>query len=147
MQIIVENSEVLKGLYSDIKKDQKSFLLTFKEEEKFLENKMLEINELKLILNNEELDKEINKYNDLLNNFNKKVDKFNSHYDNQINKLKNIIIKNIITILQNFSIENKIDLILDSNNYILSNNSINITDLILEKLNMIQLETNFEKYN
>ena len=42
--------------------------------------------------------------------------------------------------------ENKIELILDSSNYILSNNSINITKIIEDEVNKIKIETSFEKY-
>jgi Skp family chaperone for outer membrane proteins len=49
-------------------------------------------------------------------------------------------------ILKKYSEDNKIDLILDSNNYILSSNSINITDLIKDQVNKKKIEINFEKY-
>jgi Skp family chaperone for outer membrane proteins len=146
MQNIIDNSESLKSLYNLVENDQKQFLKNFKDEEASLENKLSEINELKMILNAEELDKEINIYNELLNNFNFRVEKFNIHYDNQINNHKNIIINKIVDLLKNYSLENNIDLILDANNYILSNNSINITDFITTKLNEIIIESNFEKY-
>ena len=42
--------------------------------------------------------------------------------------------------------ENNVDLILDANNYILSNNSINITNIITDQFNKIKIETNFAKY-
>jgi Skp family chaperone for outer membrane proteins len=147
MQLLVENNKNLKILYSEIKNDQNKFLIKFKSEEDNLAIKLSDLNELKLILNNEELEIEINEYNNLLNEFNMKIERFNSHYDLQINNLKNNIINKIIEVLKEFSIENKIDLILDVNNYILSNNSINITDLISLKLNNLTIETNFEKYN
>ena len=146
MQIIIDNSESLKSLYNLVENDQKQFLNNFKDEETILEIKLSEINELKMILNAEELDKEINIYNELLNNFNFRVEKFNSHYDDQINNHKNIIINKIVDLLKEYSIKNNIDLILDANNYILSNNSINITDFITTKLNDIKIELNFEKY-
>ena len=146
MQIIIDNSESLKSLYNLVENDQKQFLNNFKNEEASLEIKLSEINELKMILNAEELDKEINIYNELLNNFNFRVEKFNSHYDDQINNHKNIIINKIVDLLKEYSIKNNIDLILDANNYILSNNSINITDFITTKLNEIIIESNFEKY-
>ena len=82
----------------------------------------------------------------VLNNFNYRVEKFNIHYDNQINIHKNIIINKIVDLLKEYSLENNVDLILDANNYILSNNSINITDFITTKLNEIIIESNFEKY-
>jgi len=146
MQIIIDNSESLKSLYNLVENDQKQFLNNFKNEEASLEIKLSEINELKMILNAQELDKEIDIYNELLNNFNFRVEKFNIHYDNQINIHKNIIINKIVDLLKEYSLENNVDLILDANNYILSNNSINITDFITTKLNEIIIESNFEKY-
>ena len=146
MQIIIDNSESLKSLYNLVENDQKQFLNNFKNEEASLEIKLSEINELKMILNAEELDKEIDIYNELLNNFNYRVEKFNIHYDNLINIHKNIIINKIVDLLKEYSLENNVDLILDANNYILSNNSININDFITTKLNEIIIESNFEKY-
>lgn len=146
MQIIIDNSESLKSLYNLVENDQKQFLNNFKNEEASLEIKLSEINELKMILNAQELDKEIDIYNELLNNFNYRVEKFNIHYDNQINIHKNIIINKIVDLLKEYSLENNVDLILDANNYILSNNSININDFITTKLNEIIIESNFEKY-
>ena len=146
MEIIIDNSESLKSLYNLVENDQKQFLNNFKNEEASLEIKLSEINELKMILNAQELDKEIDIYNELLNNFNYRVEKFNIHYDNQINIHKNIIINKIVDLLKEYSLENNVDLILDANNYILSNNSININDFITTKLNEIIIESNFEKY-
>jgi len=146
MQIIIDNSESLKSLYNLVENDQKQFLNNFKNEEASLEIKLSEINELKMILNAQELDKEIDIYNELLNNFNYRVEKFNIHYDNQINIHKNIIINKVVDLLKEYSLENNVDLILDANNYILSNNSININDFITTKLNEIIIESNFEKY-
>ena len=146
MQIIIDNSESLKSLYNLVENDQKQFLNNFKDEEASLEIKLSEINELKMILNAQELDKEIDIYNELLNNFNYRVEKFNIHYDNQINIHKNIIINKVVDLLKEYSLENNVDLILDANNYILSNNSININDFITTKLNEIIIESNFEKY-
>ena len=120
MQIIIDNSESLKSLYNLVENDQKQFLNNFKNEEASLEIKLSEINELKMILNAQELDKEIDIYNELLNNFNYRVEKFNIHYDNQINIHKNIIINKVVDLLKEYSLENNVDLILDANNYILS---------------------------
>ena len=101
---------------------------------------------MNLILEPTELDKEIEIYNQQLSNFNDNIEKFNLHYELQINNLKKIIINIILEELKKYSEDNKIDLILDSNNYILSSNSINITDLIEEQVNTKKIEINFEKY-
>ena len=52
----------------------------------------------------------------------------------------------VLEILRKYSLDNQIDLILDANNYILSSNSINITNLIIDELNKIEFDTSFEEY-
>ena len=146
LEKIIQNNNSFILLYSQIESDQKKYTNKFNEKETELSSKLAKIEKLKLILNKSELDKEINNYNELLNNFNFEIKKFNTYYEKQINNLKNVIFNEILEILKKYSLDNQIDLILDSNQYILSNNSINITDFILEELNKLNIETNFERY-
>lgn len=145
-QKIIENNSNLSLLYEQIDKDQVSHMEMFTDEELILQNEFKRIEELNLILEPVELEREIDNYNLKLNNFNDKIEKFNEHYELQINNLRNNIINIILTELKKYSEDNKIDLILDSNNYILSNNTINITDIIKDQVNKITIEINFEKY-
>ena len=145
-EFLIENNPNLINLYSDIENDQLIHKDNFKKKEKELNNELNRIEKLKLILDNDEFTNEINKYNQSLNNFNIEIEKFNNFYEMQINELKNLIINNLVEIIREYSINNQIDLISDSNSYILSNNSINITDLILDESNKLKLEFSFEKY-
>ena len=143
---LIDNTNKLKELVSKIENDQIFHRDKFLEKELFLKSKLSKIEELKLILENTELEKEISKYNEDLNNFNNEINQFNVHYENQINNLKSKILDKILEILKKYSSDNQIDLILDSNNYILASNSINITNLILDELNKINFDTSFEKF-
>ena len=145
-QHIIENNINISILYDKIDKDQIFHKENFKKEELYLKNELERIEKLKLILESAELEKEINNYNIQLNNFNDKIQKFNLHYEVQINNLKNSIANTILEILKQYSEDNKIDLVLDSNNYVLSSNSINITEIIKDKVNNKSIEINFEKY-
>ena len=145
-QHIIENNINIPILYDKIDKDQIFHKENFKKEELNLKNELDRIEKLKLILESAELEKEIDNYNNQLNNFNDKIQKFNLHYELQINNLKNRIVNIILEILKQYSEDNKIDLVLDSNNYVLSSNSINITDIIKDKVNNKSIEINFEKY-
>tara|TARA_B100001059_G_C17760985_1_gene542813 strand:+ start:792 stop:1316 length:525 start_codon:yes stop_codon:yes gene_type:complete len=145
-QKIIENNNNLSLFYDQIKEDQESYKNEFKTEELNLQNEYKRIEELNLILDPNELDNEIEKYNIKLNDFNSKIQKFNLHYETQINNFKNQIINITLEILKQYSDANKIDLVLDSNNYVLSSNSINITELIEDKVNNIKIEINIEKY-
>ena len=145
-QSVIENNKNLSLLYDKINKDQESHKKKFNNDELNLESEFDRIEKLNLILDPSELAKEIENYNLKLNNFNAKIEKFNLHYDKQINNLKNKLINIILDILKKYSEDNKIDLILDSNNYILSSNSINITKVIKEQVDKQKIEINFEKY-
>ena len=146
LQNIIESNTNLFLLYEKIEKDQESHKDKFNNEELNLESEFQRIEKLNLILEPTELEKEIENYNLKLNNFNNAIKDFNLHYDKQINNLKNKIINVILEVLKKYSEDNKIDLILDSNNYILSSNSINITNLIKDQVNQQKIEISFEKY-
>ena len=143
---IIENNINISLLYEQINKDQVSHKEKFKNDELNFQKEFERIEKLKLILEPSELEKEKENYNNKLNNFNDTIEKFNLHYDLQINNLKNTIINIILEVLKKYSEDNQIDLVLDSKNYILSSNSINITNLIEEKVNKKKIEINFEKY-
>ena len=145
-QKVIESNANLFLLYEKIEKDQMSHKEKFNNEELNLESEFKRIEKLNLILNPSELEKEIEKYNLKLDKFNDNIKKFNLHYDKQINNLKNQIISIILEILKKYSEDNKIDLILDSNNYILSSNSINISNFIKDEVNKQKIVINFEKY-
>tara|TARA_X000000368_G_scaffold412954_1_gene400183 strand:- start:17 stop:541 length:525 start_codon:yes stop_codon:yes gene_type:complete len=146
LQKVVESNTNLFLLYKKIEKDQEIHKEKFINEELNLESEFKRIEKLNLILETSELEKEIENYNLKLNNFNNKIKDFNLHYDKQINNLKNKIIDIILDVLKKYSEDNKIDLILDSNNYILSSNSINITNFIKDEVNTQTIEISFEKY-
>lgn len=146
LQFLLDQNKHTKKLIDDIDTDQKIHRDKYKQIELNLQSQLEKIDELKLILDNSELEKEVSNYNEDFKQFNSDINKFNLHYENQLNNLKNIILKNILEILKKYSLDNKIDLILDSKSYILSNNSINITDMILLELNEINLKTKFEKF-
>ena len=145
-QKIIENNIFTSLLYDQIDKDQLTHKEKFKNNELELKNELERIEKLNLILDSSELEKEIEIYNQKLNKFNEKIENFNLHYELQINNFKNKIINIILEILKTYSEDNKIDLILDSTNYILSSNSINSTDLIQDQVNKKTIELNFEKY-
>ncbi len=146
LQQLIEQNDEMKQLLISIEKDQVKHKSNFRELESKLEEELKNIDNLKLILDNDALDNEINIYNQNLQNFNYEIKKFNDHYESQINNLKNIILKKIIEIIKKYSLDNQIDLILDSNSYILSSNSIDITEIMQEKLNTLNFDINFEKY-
>jgi Skp family chaperone for outer membrane proteins len=145
-QKIIENNINISLFNEKINNDQEFHKDTFKNEELILQNELARIEKLELILDASELEKEIENYNKKLIDFNDKVEKFNLHYEMQINNFKNKIVSIILQELEKYSEENKIDLVLDSKNYVLSSNSINITNIIENMVKKKKIEISFEKY-
>jgi len=113
-----------------------------------LTTKLNEIEEAKLILSEEEINKQIEDYNNQLSQFSIKIEEYNFHYQNEIIKIREVILKEILKLLEKYALENSVDLILDSTTYLIASNSLDITIDInseLEKLNLNLEYKDFEK--
>ena len=141
---IINNNEQYKEILNKILIDQDLKKNDFKQQEIKIKSKLEKIENSKLILNESEIKLKIDEYNKILVNFKDSVDEFNFHYDNQILKIKNKILENIIKLLEKYAIENKIDLIFDNKNYIIASNSIDITNVILKELDTLDLNLQFD---
>ena len=146
IDFVINNNLSYQLFLDQIKKDQLYHKKNFLEEEKKLKEMLENLDELKLILDSTELETEIINYNNIYNIFNESVNNFNNHYEKQITVIENKILEKIIELLKDYSEKNKIELILTKNSYIISNNSINITNVILDELNKFDFDISFEKY-
>ena len=125
---------------------QKDYLDKFKEKENELKKILNDIEESKLILNENEINLKIENYNNQLTTFTILVDDFNLHYQNEIAKIREKILKEIIQLLEKYAIKNKIDLILDSTSYLIASNSIDITENINNDLKKINLTLGYNDF-
>ena len=105
-----------------------------------------EIEQSKLILDQNEINKLIEDYNIKLNKFNILIESFNLHYQNEIINKRKIVLKEIIVLVEKFAKDNNIDIVLDSNNYLVASNSINITEDIELKLKNLELKLDLKKF-
>ena len=147
IQFLIDNNIYYQDTIKKMEISQKEYLLKFKNTENDLQNILNEIEESKLLLNENEINTRINKYNKQLSDFKILVEDFNFHYQNQVINIKESILEEIILILENYAIENKIDLILDSTSYLIASNTIDITNKInleLEKTDLKLEYTDFE---
>ena len=105
-----------------------------------------EIEESKVILDETQLNILINKYNEELNIFTNLINEYNLHYKNEIIELRKSVLKQIIVLVEKYVKSNKIDLVLDSTNYLIASNSIDITNFIALELNEIKINLDFKKF-
>ena len=144
LEYIINNSNQYQEIIKKILKAQKLKKNNFEKEEETIKSKQNEIENSKLILSKDEFKLKVDEYNKILSNFKDSIDEFNFHYDNQILKIRNQILENIVKLLEKYAIENKIDLIFDNKNYIIASNSIDITDIILKELDTLDLKLQFD---
>ena len=148
VQSLIDNNKIYQKTIKDIEINQEKYLKDFNTKENELILKLNEIEESKLILSEEEISKQIEDYNNQLSQFSITIEEFNFHYQNEIIKIREIILKEILKLLEKYALENSVDLILDSTTYLIASNSLDITTDInseLEKLNLNLEYKDFEK--
>ena len=148
IQSLIDNNKIYQNIVKDIEINQDKYLKDFNLMESELTIKLNEIEEAKLILSEEEIDKKIEDYRNQLSQFSIKIEEFNFHYQNEIIKIREAILKEILKLLEKYALENSVDLILDSTTYLIASNSLDITNNInseLEKLNLNLEYKDFEK--
>jgi len=148
VQSLIDNNKIYQKTVKDIEINQEKYLKDFNIIENQLIIKLNEIEESKLILNEEEISKQIEEYNNQLSEFSIIIEEFNFHYQNEVIKIRELILKEILKLLEKYALENSVDLILDSTTYLIASNSLDITIDInseLEKLNLTLEYKDFEK--
>ena len=146
IQFLIDNNNQYIEKTKELEASQEKFLINFNKKENELKNMLDDIESSKLILNKDEINSKIERYNSELNQFSTFVDEFNYHYDSQIIAMREVLLKKIIILLENYAMNNNIDLILDSTSYLIASNAINITDYIKDKLNEIKINLEYEEF-
>ena len=148
IQSLIDSNTKYRSIINEINKSQKIYLDNFEKKENKLTILLKEIEDSKLILNENEINLKITDYNNQLSDFTKLIDDFNSHYQNEIIVIRENVLKEIIVLLENYAIDNNVDLVLDSTSYLIASNSLDITTNINKQLSQIDMKLeykNFEK--
>ena len=143
LQTLIDNNNYYISILKNIESNQKKYLKQFHLKENNLKVKYKEIEDAKLILNEDEINLLIDNYNSQLSEFTLLVEEFNFHYENQIIKIRESILNEIIKLIEIYVIENSIDLILDSSSYLIASNSLDITNNINDELKKLNLNLEF----
>ena len=142
LEMIVNTSEVGKKIISNFSKKNENLLKEFKIGEEKIKEKEKKLISQKNILQDDEYIKKINQLKDEVNVFNesnkKKLNELNSNRD----KILDSFLKEIKKTLSDFAEQNKIDLILSSNQIIIGKSNLDVTKDILIIVN--RKITNFE---
>ena len=143
---IINNSKHFLDISEKINNSQQNFISKFKNIEQDLYKKKEELENLKLILNEDEFNIKKNDYYKEVANFENDVANFNNHFEKEIINIKNVIFLKISELIQNYATINQIDLILDKNQYLISSDKINISEVIFLELEESIIDLEFTKY-
>ena len=146
IQSMIDNNQNYIDTVKKIDINQQKYFENFEKREINLQKISKNIEESKLILNQNEINEKIDEYNNKLDNLKIDIEEYNIHYQQQIINIREIILREIIILLENYAIENKIDLILDSTSYLIASNSIDITESINNKLKNINIELEYKDF-
>ena len=146
IQNLIDTNQIYIDVIEEMEINQKLQLNVLEKKENELIDVFNQIENSKLILSEDELNVQISNYNNKLNNFSLLVDEFNYHYQNQIIVLRERVLNEIIMILENYAIQNKLDLILDSTSYLIASNNLDITEIIYNKLAQVKFILQYENF-
>ena len=136
--------------FNEISKQINNSQIKSKENFQNIEQNLLkiksELEESKLILSSEEFNIKKEEYYKEVSKFEENILNFNNHYENEIIKIKNIIFARITELVQDYALENGIELVIEKNQYLIAADTININEVIFEQLNKLKMELNFTIY-
>ena len=143
---IINNNKLYLETLEKIETTQKIDSTFIKDEEEKLEELLKKIDESKLLLSENEINKLIDEYNIKFNEFSQQIEEFNDHFQNQIIEIRKVILQEIIVLSEKYAKKNKIDLVIDSTSYLIASNEINMTNIIKEELSKITLKLEFKNF-
>ena len=143
---LLDSNKYYQEFLLKIENNQKINSNIIKENEIKLNKMQSEIDKSKLVLNETEINNLIKNYNIELDKFTNLVDSFNMHYQDEIIKMRKLILQEIIVLTEKYAKNNNIDLVLDSTSYLIASNAINITNDIKNKLNEITFNLEFKNF-
>ena len=143
---IINNNKLYLEILEKIESSQKIESNFIKDDELNLEKLLREIDESKLLLSENEINKLINEYNIKHRDFSLKIKEFNDHFQNQIIEIRKVILQEIIVLSEKYAKKNNIDLVIDSTSYLIASNEINMTHIIKKELSKKSLKLEFKNF-
>ena len=144
---LIKNSTEYNTFINKLESEKILFNDTIKNEEQILKDRELEINESIFLLSEEEYNNQINIFNEKVKIYQEKIEKYNYFLDKNIDINQKKIIDEIFLIVKDISIKNNIKLVLNEDQYFISSEKNDISQLVLSQLNSkkLNLEIIYEK--
>ena len=136
IDLIVNNTKIGNQMLDKISNLDKENIEKLKSFEEQIKNKQEEIKLKKNVISEIECEKEVTDLNNKILDFNNQKKKMVEELTNIKNKELNLFFKNIKPVVQNYMSENSIDMIVNSKNIFMGNNKSDITNDLIEIINI-----------
>jgi len=146
LSYLIENSIQYISFLKKLESEKNVFHNALRKEEKFLEDRKIKIEDSKILFNEEELKNQIAIYNEDIKLYQEKINKYNNFLNDNMEINQKKLIDEIFLIVKDISIENNFDLVFNEDQYFISNENIDISELVLEKLNHQQFDLDIIHY-
>ena len=140
LSYIIDNSYEFKNFLNNLDKIKLKYFSELKDQEKILEKRKKEIEGSIMLFNDEEYNKLVKNFDNDANSYLIKVEKYENYINQNIEINEKKILESISLILKEYSNKNDLDLILNEDQYFISSNSLDISDIIIEELNNKKLD-------
>ena len=135
LSYLIENSLEYQSFIEKLKIKKQTIFENLTKDEKVLEAQKNEIDESKIVLSEQEYNNLITIYNNEVKLYQEKIEKYNFLLEKNINFNQKKIIDEIYLLVKDISLNNKIDLVLNEDQYFIASENIDISELVLNKLN------------
>ena len=142
---IFSNSKAFQKYLSNIEKFKKKETKKIEKIEKGLLSAKTKLDESQFILSKDNFEKELKLYENNVIEYQDQIKNINEKIFNNIENAKSFLSNEIIIILQNYAIDNSIEIIFDENNYIVAIKDIDITNIVIKEVNLKVKEISIKK--
>ena len=136
IDLLVNKTKIGNQMLTKISSLDKENIKKLKSFEKQIKEKQDEIKIKKNVISDMEFEKEVSNLNKKILDFNNQKKTMVEELTNIKNKELNLFFKNIKPVVQNYMNENSIDMIVNSKNIFMGNNKSDITNDLIEKINI-----------
>tara|TARA_Y100001970_G_C14228469_1_gene857148 strand:+ start:1757 stop:2278 length:522 start_codon:yes stop_codon:yes gene_type:complete len=140
LSFILDKSKHFKEFLSDLEIKTKPFRKNLKIIEDQIVEKQKDLEDSRLLLSEDEINNQLKIINNETLEFKNSIDNFNNKIDSVIESNREVIIKEIFSIVKEISVNSNINIVLNENQYFLVSDKYDISNEVLDILNTKNIE-------
>lgn len=140
LSYIINNSVEFNKFIKEIESIKSTYFNELKNEESILEKRKVDLEDSKILLNEYEFNKLLENFNNDADDYRQKIQKYENFLNSNIQENEKKMLQEISIITENYSKKNNIDIIFNEDQFFISSARLDISDIIVKKLNKKQID-------